>query len=394
MGALTSPQLRQDFVERKLENNTQNLSPTAISASHPKMSEASNRRSSRSATVRNRQRQLRAKQQQFQIGVWFKRFDVNRSGALERDEVQQLLTHLHPEHPPDARALDLLIEKATEIKTYSMLLKGDKNGAVYPEKILKVVSVYAAYVIASAAFDRLDSGTGVLQLKDLPNLMAEARATANDDHSDVNKSEISFLIGRCSTRDGDIVSIPDDESIAASIEGGTLKRDELLQTLARLQDGQLQTSRQQRDDGDDDDDDDDDDVGLLDDVAEEGAPAAAGGGGGAGASSSRDEDARFNPVAEAARAALAASGPQEAQEHLAATRVQSEVRGRLARRLQAARHAAAVRLQAAVRGRGVRQRGGAPPLPPRDEMELAPGPPLQRRGSRSEGAETTVCAIL
>lgn len=342
------------------------------------MSESANRRSSRSAAVRNRQRQLRVKQQQFQIDAWLKRFDVNRSGALERDEVQQLLTHLHPEHPPDQAALDLLIEKATEIKTYSMLLKGDKNGAVYPEKILKVVSVYAAYVIASVAFDRLDSGTGVLQLKDLPNLMAEARATANDDHSDVNKSEISFLIGRCSTRDGDVVSIPDDESIAASIEGGTLKRDDLLQTLARLQDGQLQTSHLQR--GDDDDG--DDDAGL-DDVVEEGAPA--------GASSSRGEDARVNPVAEAARAALAASGPQEAQEHLAAIRVQSAVRGRLTRRLQAARHAAAVRLQAAVRGRGVRQRGGAPP-PPRNEMELELGPPLQRRGSRS--AETTVCAIL
>ena len=46
-----------------------------------------------------------------QIHAWMKRFDLNRSGALEREELFALLSHLHPENPPNGKALDLLIEK-------------------------------------------------------------------------------------------------------------------------------------------------------------------------------------------------------------------------------------------------------------------------------------------
>lgn len=60
----------------------------------------------------NYQRQQRQKQQQFQIHAWMKRFDLNRSGALEREELFALLSHLHPENPPNGKALDLLMEKA------------------------------------------------------------------------------------------------------------------------------------------------------------------------------------------------------------------------------------------------------------------------------------------
>ena len=94
-------------------------------------------RGRRSNREDNYQRQQRQKQQQFQvrtprpdfcviqplpwstectppapqIHAWMKRFDLNRSGALEREELFDLLSHLHPEHPPNGKALDLLIEK-------------------------------------------------------------------------------------------------------------------------------------------------------------------------------------------------------------------------------------------------------------------------------------------
>lgn len=50
--------------------------------------------------------------------------------------------------------------KATEVRTYSMLIAGDSNGRVYPEKLFKVVGTYAAYVLADSAFARLDHGSG------------------------------------------------------------------------------------------------------------------------------------------------------------------------------------------------------------------------------------------
>ena len=41
-----------------------------------------------------------------------------------------------------------------------MLIAGDSNGRVYPEKLFKVVGTYAAYVLADSAFARLDHGSG------------------------------------------------------------------------------------------------------------------------------------------------------------------------------------------------------------------------------------------
>jgi len=163
-----------------------------------------------------------------------KRFDLNRSGALEREELFDLLSHLHPEHPPNGKALDLLIEKATEVRTYSMLVRGDSNGRVYPEKLFKVVGTYAAYVLADSAFARLDHGTGVLRLKDLPALMSEARAGA-----EARDDEVSFVLGSVAhTRNGDMLTdddVSDAVSIDLSTRGGELTRAELLPALARIQ---------------------------------------------------------------------------------------------------------------------------------------------------------------
>ena len=142
-----------------------------------------------------------------------------------------------------------------------MLIAGDSNGRVYPERLFEVVGTYAAYVLADSAFARLDHGsgeqhiactcatyalhththhldtmfTGVLQLKDLPALMSEARADA-----EARDDEVSFVLGSVAhTRNGDMLT-DDDVSDAVSVDvstrgGGELTRAELLPALARIQ---------------------------------------------------------------------------------------------------------------------------------------------------------------
>lgn len=77
--------------------------------------------------------------------------------------------------------------------------------------------------------------TGVLQLKDLPALMSEARAGA-----EARDDEVSFVLGSVAhTRNGDMLT-DDDVSDAVSIDvsthgGGQLNRAELLPALTRIQ---------------------------------------------------------------------------------------------------------------------------------------------------------------
>ena len=108
----------------------------------------------------NYQRQQRQKQQQFQapahhaltfvssyqpspwsterippapqIHAWMKRFDLNRSGALEREELFALLSHLHPENPPNGKALDLLMEKAP--RKPSLYTNHNSTSPSYPDR--------------------------------------------------------------------------------------------------------------------------------------------------------------------------------------------------------------------------------------------------------------------
>lgn len=48
---------------------------------------------------------------------WFKDFDINQSGVLERDQLNALLIHLNPDCPPDDEAIDLMMQKAESIDT-------------------------------------------------------------------------------------------------------------------------------------------------------------------------------------------------------------------------------------------------------------------------------------
>jgi hypothetical protein len=81
---------------------------------------------------------------------------------IHRIELHSHTLHIHR----SCTAHALLLGKATEVRTYSMLVRGDSNGRVYPEKLFKVVGTYAAYVLADSAFARLDHGsTGVQHIR-------------------------------------------------------------------------------------------------------------------------------------------------------------------------------------------------------------------------------------
>ena len=159
-----------------------------------------------------------ARQQQRQMGQWLQRFDLNKTGRLERDELGELLTFLHPEvGNPSREALDLLITQATEIRTYTMHVKGDPNGSVGAGELMAVVSGYAMYLLASAAFDRRQC-EGVVALRDLPALMKEANAGHACEHGDVD-----FVVDCCNS------------SLNGSVSGmGTsvISREELLPAFA------------------------------------------------------------------------------------------------------------------------------------------------------------------
>jgi hypothetical protein len=133
--------------------------------------------SNKTRQARHLQRLAQQRAQTEQVAEWIRRFDTNRSGKLERDELAVLLRHLHPEAgEPDPRALDLLITQATEIKTYSMQLKGNPHGAVGANCLNAVVRGYGMFLLASAAFDRL-SCEGVVALRDLPGLVSACTET-------------------------------------------------------------------------------------------------------------------------------------------------------------------------------------------------------------------------
>jgi hypothetical protein len=177
----------------------------------------------RQRLLQARQVQLRAQQQQ--VRMWIERFDVNKSGRLEREELSALLESLHPEvGSPDSKALDLLITQATEVRTYSMHMRGDPNGAVGPNILMQVVNGYSMYVLASAAFDRHQHG-GVVALRDLPYLMKEATQG-----SDIEGSDVDFVV----------------DCAASSLHGldsaSAMSREELLPAFAAWQLNQLESA--------------------------------------------------------------------------------------------------------------------------------------------------------
>ena len=164
------------------------LSPASAQAS---MADARPRkRLGKSSRIRHQRllqaREIKRREQQEQVSRWLDQFDINHSGRLERDELSALLRHLHPEcGQPDARALDLLLMLATEIKTYSLHIKGNPNGSVGADMLMPIVSGYATYLLASDVFENGALGS-VVRLCDLPGLMRDANKGVDCDKSDVD----------------------------------------------------------------------------------------------------------------------------------------------------------------------------------------------------------------
>ena len=174
------------------------------------------------------QKEAHRRQQAGQIRRWIEEFDKTGSGRLERDELAALLQHLHPEvGAPAPEALDILIEKATEVRTYTMHLQGNKNGAIGPDAILNVVTGYGMYLLASAAFDKraASQGGGVVSLRDLPAIMKELGKV---DGSDIEGSDVDFVM----------------DCAASSLHGidsaSNISREDLMPSLAQWKIAELE----------------------------------------------------------------------------------------------------------------------------------------------------------
>ena len=134
----------------------------------------------RAAGFRARQRKaaLRMVQQRAraaQVATWIEKFGSPGRGRLEREELSHLLQHLKPEMGvPHAHVLDQLLIHATEVKTYSLHIRGDPHGTVRAELIMLTVSAYSMYCAVAGAFDRRAGESGLVALRDLPALLREA----------------------------------------------------------------------------------------------------------------------------------------------------------------------------------------------------------------------------
>ena len=84
---------------------------------------------------------------------WFKEYDLNDNGELDRAELTQLLLFLHPEHPPDDALLDMLIERATAVESYSLQLRGSKDGVVSRMAAEKTIQRHDAYIRQKETLD-------------------------------------------------------------------------------------------------------------------------------------------------------------------------------------------------------------------------------------------------
>ena len=167
--------------------------------------------------------QLRAREEErkvrlhAEVDAWFRQFDFNQDGKLQRDELAHLLKHLEPDRPPTEEVIDFLMEKATAIETYSMTIAGDKNGSVSWHDARKTVETYHDYCkdqrYLDAIFKRFDADdSGFLDLDELP-LLLQAIAPEG---CQVDRVDAEYVLKQCD-ENGD----------------GVISRDEVMPMLAR-----------------------------------------------------------------------------------------------------------------------------------------------------------------
>lgn len=152
-----------------------------------------------------------------EIDVWFKRFDTNGDGMLQRDELRELLTWLHPSRPPTDANLDLIIEKATAIESYSMRIAGDPNGALSWHDVRPAVLQYNDYVkdqqYIDTVFERYDTDrSGELDASELLHLLQRIAP----EELEVDESDVEYILQQFDSN-----------------SDGVIDRNELLPLLAK-----------------------------------------------------------------------------------------------------------------------------------------------------------------
>ena len=140
---------------------------------------------------------------QAKIEAWFEEFDKDQNGELERDELRHLLSHLFPEHPPDETWLDTLIERATAIESYSLQIRGDKDGAVSKLAVAKAVERYGAYTRQQTLLDDI-FGThdvdksGLLEKTEVLAMLNDlVQKTPNLKHITADDGDVEWVLEHC-----------------------------------------------------------------------------------------------------------------------------------------------------------------------------------------------------
>lgn len=183
----------------------------------------------------NAAREERNKQLQQQIESWYSQFDTNRNGVLERDELRALLQHLHPDHAPDEKMLDWLIERATAIESFSLQLSGSLHGAVSRLAISKTVEKYDSVVRQKTRLDEIFGtadvdGSGKLERSEVLAMMNDlASKTPSLRHVRADEADVEWVLESCDM-DNDKTSVSREELYQAL---ATWK--ELAQTKARTE---------------------------------------------------------------------------------------------------------------------------------------------------------------
>ena len=151
----------------------------------------------------NAKREEQAKRLQAKIEAWFEEFDKDQNGELERDELRHLLSHLFPEHPPDETWLDTLIERATAIESYSLQIRGDKDGAVSKLAVAKAVERYGAYTRQQTLLDDI-FGThdvdksGLLEKTEVLAMLNDlVQKTPNLKHITADDGDVEWVLEHC-----------------------------------------------------------------------------------------------------------------------------------------------------------------------------------------------------
>jgi len=176
--------------------------------------------------AQRRQQKLTSKREaktlelQGKLDGWFKEFDLNQDGELDRNELRQLLLVLHPEHPPDDKLLDMLIERATAVESYSLQLKGSKDGSVSRMAAEKTIQRFDAYIRQKETLDDIfmkhdKDESGNLDRVEVLSMMNEIIGkTRGFMHIVATEGDVEYLMASCD-EDGDTDTVSRGELLPA-----------------------------------------------------------------------------------------------------------------------------------------------------------------------------------